>query len=53
MQIADSVALVTGAGRGLGRHFATQLLRGHGQVYAAARRTGRTGLACLRSFGGR
>lgn len=39
MQIADSVALVTGAGRGLGRHFATQLLeRGAAKVYAAARR---------------
>ncbi|MER5434165.1 SDR family oxidoreductase [Streptomyces sp. NPDC002588] len=39
MKIADSVVLVTGAGRGLGRHFATQLLeRGAAKVYATARR---------------
>ncbi|WSQ13071.1 SDR family oxidoreductase [Streptomyces sp. NBC_01231] len=38
MDIANSVALVTGAGRGLGRHFATQLLeRGASKVYATAR----------------
>ncbi|MER8002149.1 SDR family oxidoreductase [Streptomyces sp. NPDC095613] len=38
MQIAHSVALVTGANRGLGRHFATQLLeRGAAKVYATAR----------------
>lgn len=38
MQIANSVALVTGASRGLGRHFATQLLeRGAAKVYATAR----------------
>ena len=38
MQIAGSVALVTGANRGLGRHFAQILLdRGAAKVYAAAR----------------
>jgi NAD(P)-dependent dehydrogenase (short-subunit alcohol dehydrogenase family) len=38
MEIRDSVALVTGANRGLGRHFAEQLLgRGAARVYAAAR----------------
>ncbi|GAA4465714.1 SDR family oxidoreductase [Phytohabitans houttuyneae] len=38
MQISDSVALVTGANRGLGRHFAQQLLeRGARKVYATAR----------------
>lgn len=38
MQIANSVALVTGANRGLGHHFATQLLeRGAAKVYATAR----------------
>ena len=38
MDIAGSVALVTGANRGLGAHFATQLLeRGAAKVYAAAR----------------
>lgn len=39
MDIAGSVALVTGANRGLGRHFALQLLdRGAAKVYATARR---------------
>jgi NAD(P)-dependent dehydrogenase (short-subunit alcohol dehydrogenase family) len=39
MDIAGSVALVTGANRGLGRHFAQQLLdRGAATVYATARR---------------
>nr|WP_042179288.1 SDR family oxidoreductase [Kibdelosporangium sp. MJ126-NF4]CEL13738.1 Oxidoreductase homolog [Kibdelosporangium sp. MJ126-NF4]CTQ99425.1 Oxidoreductase homolog [Kibdelosporangium sp. MJ126-NF4] len=39
MRIAGSTALVTGAGRGLGRHFAQALLdRGAATVYAAARR---------------
>ena len=39
MEISGSVALVTGANRGLGRHFATQLLeRGAARVYATARR---------------
>jgi NAD(P)-dependent dehydrogenase (short-subunit alcohol dehydrogenase family) len=38
MKINGSVALVTGANRGIGRHFATQLLqRGAAKVYAAAR----------------
>src|SRR3712207_5557039 len=39
MQISGSVALVTGANRGLGRHFVQQLLdRGAKRVYATARR---------------
>jgi NAD(P)-dependent dehydrogenase (short-subunit alcohol dehydrogenase family) len=38
MEIKDSIALVTGANRGLGRHFAAELLnRGAAKVYAAAR----------------
>ncbi|WP_413757002.1 SDR family oxidoreductase [Streptomyces sp. MMBL 11-3] len=38
-RIEGAVALVTGANRGLGRHFARQLLeRGAARVYAAARR---------------
>lgn len=38
MHISGSVALVTGANRGIGRHFATQLLaRGAAKVYATAR----------------
>ncbi|GAA2984812.1 SDR family oxidoreductase [Streptosporangium longisporum] len=38
MKITDSVALVTGANRGIGRHFALQLLqRGAAKVYATAR----------------
>ncbi|HEY0536842.1 MAG TPA: SDR family oxidoreductase [Actinoallomurus sp.] len=38
MEIKNSVAFVTGANRGLGRHFAAQLLdRGAAKVYAAAR----------------
>jgi len=41
MQIKDSVALVTGANRGLGRHFVHALLaRGARKVYAAARDPG-------------
>lgn len=38
MRINDSVALVTGANRGLGRHFARQLLDRGAKVYATARR---------------
>jgi NAD(P)-dependent dehydrogenase (short-subunit alcohol dehydrogenase family) len=38
MDLHNSIALVTGANRGLGRHFAAQLLeRGAQKVYAAAR----------------
>jgi NAD(P)-dependent dehydrogenase (short-subunit alcohol dehydrogenase family) len=38
MDIHDSIAVVTGANRGLGRHFAAQLLeRGAAKVYAGAR----------------
>lgn len=38
MQIPGSTALVTGANRGIGRHFATELLaRGAAKVYATAR----------------
>jgi NAD(P)-dependent dehydrogenase (short-subunit alcohol dehydrogenase family) len=38
VKISGSVALVTGANRGIGRHFAAQLLeRGASKVYAAAR----------------
>jgi NAD(P)-dependent dehydrogenase (short-subunit alcohol dehydrogenase family) len=38
MDIVNSVALVTGANRGLGRHLAAQLLERGAKVYAAARR---------------
>jgi NAD(P)-dependent dehydrogenase (short-subunit alcohol dehydrogenase family) len=39
MKISGSIALVTGANRGIGRQFATQLLeRGASKVYATARR---------------
>jgi len=39
MQIKDSVALVTGANRGIGAQFVAQLLaRGAGRIYATARR---------------
>ncbi|CCH17976.1 SDR family oxidoreductase [Micromonospora lupini] len=38
MQISGSIALVTGANRGIGRHFTRQLLeRGAAKVYATAR----------------
>ncbi len=38
MNLAGSIALITGANRGLGRHFAQQLLaRGAAKVYATAR----------------
>ena len=44
MQIADSVALVTGAGRGLGQVFVQELARrGAKTVYAAARNPARLG----------
>jgi NAD(P)-dependent dehydrogenase (short-subunit alcohol dehydrogenase family) len=38
MDLTNSVAVVTGANRGLGRHFAAQLLERGAKVYAAARR---------------
>ncbi|BCJ55414.1 short-chain dehydrogenase [Actinoplanes sp. NBRC 14428] len=38
MRISGATALVTGANRGLGRHFATNLLARGATVYAAARR---------------
>ncbi|MEU6947845.1 SDR family oxidoreductase [Streptomyces sp. NPDC046316] len=38
MELKDSVAVVTGANRGLGRHLAEQLLQRGAKVYAAARR---------------
>ncbi|MFI7542644.1 SDR family oxidoreductase [Actinoplanes sp. NPDC049599] len=38
MRLKNSVALVTGANRGLGRHFAAQLVQRGAKVYAAARR---------------
>ncbi|WP_028061854.1 SDR family oxidoreductase [Candidatus Solirubrobacter pratensis] len=45
MNIENSVAFVTGANRGLGRHFASQLLeRGATRVYAAARNPERVDL---------
>jgi NAD(P)-dependent dehydrogenase (short-subunit alcohol dehydrogenase family) len=45
MEIANSVALVTGANRGLGRQFARQLLdRGAAKVYATARNPDRVDL---------
>ncbi|MFI5890265.1 SDR family oxidoreductase [Actinoplanes sp. NPDC051513] len=37
MDLTNSVALVTGANRGLGRHFAAQLLERGAKVYAGAR----------------
>jgi NAD(P)-dependent dehydrogenase (short-subunit alcohol dehydrogenase family) len=40
MQIEGSTALVTGANRGLGRHFASELLARGATVYAAARNPG-------------
>ncbi|WP_399880511.1 SDR family oxidoreductase [Streptomyces sp. BBFR51] len=38
MELKDTVAVVTGANRGLGRHLATQLVERGAKVYAAARR---------------
>ncbi|ALC19823.1 SDR family oxidoreductase [Streptomyces pristinaespiralis] len=38
MELKNTVAVVTGANRGLGRHLATQLLERGVKVYAAARR---------------
>ncbi|WP_030381100.1 MULTISPECIES: SDR family oxidoreductase [unclassified Streptomyces] len=38
MELKDTVAVVTGANRGLGRHLATQLVARGAKVYAAARR---------------
>lgn len=40
MDISGSVAFVTGAGRGIGREFAVQLLQRGASVYAAAREPG-------------
>ncbi|MCW2520121.1 MAG: short-chain dehydrogenase/reductase, partial [Mycobacterium sp.] len=37
MDISSSTALVTGANRGLGRHFATDLIKRGAKVYAGAR----------------
>src|SRR5690349_15000387 len=37
MDLSNAVALVTGANRGLGRHFAAQLLERGARVYAGAR----------------
>src|SRR5699024_2101443 len=48
MQIAGSTALVTGAGRGLGRHFAHALLeRGASNVYVTARHPESIDVACV------
>lgn len=45
MHISGTTALVTGANRGIGRHFAAQLLeRGAAKVYATARRPERVDL---------
>ncbi|MFJ9038519.1 SDR family oxidoreductase [Streptomyces sp. NPDC102406] len=38
MELKNAVAVVTGANRGLGRHFAAQLVERGAKVYAAARR---------------
>lgn len=38
MQLRGATALVTGANRGIGQHFATELLRRGAKVYATARR---------------
>jgi NAD(P)-dependent dehydrogenase (short-subunit alcohol dehydrogenase family) len=40
MNIADSTAFVTGANRGLGRHFAVELVARGAKVYAGARNPG-------------
>jgi NAD(P)-dependent dehydrogenase (short-subunit alcohol dehydrogenase family) len=49
MDIAGSVALVTGANRGIGRHFVQQLLgRGAAKVYATARDPERIDVAGVR-----
>lgn len=45
MELSGSIALVTGANRGIGRHFAQQLLeRGAEKVYATARNPGQVDL---------
>lgn len=38
MQLSGATALITGANRGMGRHFATQLIERGAKVYATARR---------------
>jgi NAD(P)-dependent dehydrogenase (short-subunit alcohol dehydrogenase family) len=40
MDISSCTALVTGANRGLGRHFSAELLRRGARVYAGARNPG-------------
>ncbi|MDT5107098.1 MAG: hypothetical protein QOI25_4611, partial [Mycobacterium sp.] len=40
MDISSCTALVTGANRGLGRHFSAELLRRGARVYAGARKPG-------------
>ena len=45
MQISGSTALITGASRGLGRHFAEQLINRGAKVYATARDPERVDLA--------
>ncbi len=48
MQLSKSTALITGANRGLGRHFAEQLLARGAKVYATARRPEQVNLPGVR-----